>query len=115
MLSDEQHHLGQLDLLAHADDLGRQIRRQGLAAAGTLTRAVGHDLVGIGVERAAMSLVTRFGAAGLGLIAPLLAVRDGDLEEVREVLSGRCSRSTSLISSSLLRRSSSLRLIPEGK
>lgn len=34
------------------------------------------------------------------------------LEEVREVFSGRCSFSTSSISSSLLRRSRSLRLIP---
>ena len=36
MLGDERRHRGQLDLLAHADDLGRQIRRQG-AAAGHVT------------------------------------------------------------------------------
>src|SRR3954467_6384866 len=37
---------------------------------------------------------------------------EGGLEEVREVFSGRCRRSTSSINSSLLRRSSSPRPIP---
>jgi hypothetical protein len=79
MLGDDGCHLGQLDPLGHADDLGRQIRRQSAAAAGTLTRAVGHDLVGVGAERAAIPLVTGLGAARLGLVALLLAVGGGRL------------------------------------
>src|SRR5215212_9239044 len=39
---------------------------------------------------------------------------EGGLDEVRDVFSGRCSRSTSSISSSLLRRSRSLRPMTPG-
>ncbi len=39
---------------------------------------------------------------------------EGGLDDVRDVLAGRCSFSTSLISSSLLRRSRSPRLMPTG-
>ena len=79
MLGDERRHRGQLDLLAPTDDLSRQIRRQGISAAGALIRAVGDDHVGIGAERAAVPLVARLGAAGLGLLAPLLAIGRGRL------------------------------------
>ncbi len=72
------------------------------------------DCVRIIADDAAMALVTGLGAAGLGVLPLLLAVRRGGLDEVREVFSGRCSRSTSSISSSRLSRSSSLRPSHEG-
>src|SRR3954462_3042530 len=66
-----------------------------------------------------VSLITRLwpscpGLAPLGFERSRCSLRsvDGGLEEVREVFSGRCRRSTSSISSSLLRRSSSPRPIP---
>ncbi len=74
MLGDDWRYLRKLALLAHADDLGREVGRQGTAAAGALTRAVSDDLVGIGAERPAVALMTRLGAARLGLLAPLLAI-----------------------------------------
>src|ERR671913_301710 len=65
-----------------------------------------------------VSLATRLWPSWPGLAPPGLDVSrcslrsvEGGLEEVREVFSGRCSRSTSSISSSLLRRSRSLRPI----
>src|SRR4028119_1566485 len=51
---------------------------------------------------------------GLDLSRCSLRSVEGGLEDVREVFSGRCSRSTSSISSSLLRRSRSLRPIRAG-
>src|SRR4051812_21044514 len=65
------------------------------------------------------SLLIRLWPSWPGLAPPGLACSRrslrsvaGGLEEVREVFSGRCSRSTSSISSSRLRRSRSLRPIP---
>ena len=44
-----------------------------------LTRTVRHDLIGVVAERPAVTLVTGLGAAGLGLLALLLAIRGGRL------------------------------------
>src|SRR3954462_4413835 len=66
-----------------------------------------------------VSLITRLWPSCPGLAPPGLEFSrwslrsvEGGLEEVREVFSGRCRRSTSSIRSSLLRRSSSPRPIP---
>src|SRR5215210_6872962 len=66
-----------------------------------------------------VSLITRLWPSCPGLAPPgfersrcSFRSVEGGLEEVREVFSGRCRRSTSSISSSLLRRSSSTRPMP---
>src|SRR5215212_9656280 len=66
-----------------------------------------------------VSLITRLWPSCPGLAPPgfersrcSFRSVEGGLEEVREVFSGRCRRSTSSINSSLLRRSSSPRPIP---
>lgn len=67
----------------------------------------------------AYSLSARLWPSCPGLAPPGLACSrlafgsvDGGLDEVREVFCGRCSRSTSSISSALLSRSSSSRCMP---
>src|SRR3982750_2349588 len=69
--------------------------------------------------RSALSLRVRLCPSWPGLAPPgfdfsrcSLRSVEGGFEDVREVFSGRCRRSTKSISSSLLRRSSSLRPIP---
>src|SRR5215203_3813270 len=69
--------------------------------------------------RSARSLRVRLCPSWPGLAPPgfdfsrcSLRSVEGGFEDVREVFSGRCRRSTKSISSSLLRRSSSLRPIP---
>ena len=98
---DLRRHLRQLDPLADADDLGRKIGRAGAAAA----RARARD----GARRPHRD---RRSAPGCGPRGPAWRRQawparaapcdpsTGGLEEVREVFSGRCSRSTSSISSS---------------
>ncbi len=59
VLLDARLHRRDIDLLVHADHLGRQIGRQRQAAAGAAGRAVIDDGVGIGRERALVALVAR--------------------------------------------------------
>ncbi len=79
MLLDEGLHLRQLDVLVHADRLGRQIGRQRQPAVRACGRAVVDDRVGIFGDDAAVALVAGLGAPGAGLLAPLLAVGGGRL------------------------------------
>ncbi len=61
------------------------------------------------------SVICGTSRAGLVFLAQLLALLAGGLDKARKVFAGRCKRVTISISSSLLRRSRSLRLIPTGK
>jgi len=112
MLGDGRRHLGQLDALGHAHDLGGKILMQGAAAARAAIWTMIDDGIGIPAHHAAMALVPGLGTARLGLLASLLAVGRGRLRRRARGIEGRCNRSTSSISSSRLSRSRSLRPIP---
>jgi hypothetical protein len=73
-LGDDWRDLGQLDPLGQADDLGRQVRSQRASTAGAVTRAMRDHLIRGLADHPTVPLMTRFGAAGLGLLAPLLAI-----------------------------------------
>ncbi|GJE58200.1 hypothetical protein MPOCJGCO_0279 [Methylobacterium trifolii] len=75
MLRHDRHHLRQFDPLGHADDLGRKIPVQVAVAARAAVGTMIDHRVGIVAHRAAVALVPRLGPAGLGLLAPLFAVR----------------------------------------
>ena len=79
MVRDEGLHLRQLDPLVHADRLGRQIRRQSGSAARALAGTVIDDPIGRLAHGPAVALVAGLGAAGLGLLPLLLAIRRGRL------------------------------------
>jgi hypothetical protein len=74
MLGDDRGHLRQLDPLGHADDLGEKIPVQGAAAARAAVGTMLDHHIGVLAHHPAVALVTGLGAAGLGLLAPLLAV-----------------------------------------
>ena len=59
----------------HAHYLGGMIGQQGRAATGAAVEAVRNERVGRIADHPAVLLVPRLGAAGLGLLAPVLAVR----------------------------------------
>lgn len=75
MLGDDRGHFRQLDPLGHADDLGGKAPVQGATAARVAIRMMLDDRVRILAHHSAVALVTRLDAAGLGLLAPLLAIR----------------------------------------
>ena len=79
MLGHDRRHRGQLDLLRDADDLCRKSGVQAGAAARTRLGTMLDDRIGIIAHDAAVTLVTGLGAAGLGVLALLLAVRRGRL------------------------------------
>jgi len=79
VLRRDRRHRGQLDLLRDADDLCRKRGVQAGAAARTRFRTMLDDRIGIGAQHPAVTLVTGLGAAGLGLLALLLAIRRGRL------------------------------------
>ena len=75
VLLDEGLYLRQLDVLVHADRLGRQIGRQRQTAVWVCRRAVVDHRIGILGNDAAMALVAGLGASRAGLLTPLFAVR----------------------------------------
>jgi hypothetical protein len=75
MLRHMRRHRGQLDPLRDADDLSAQVPRQDAAAARARLRTMLDDRIGIVAQHPAVTLVTRFGTAWLGLRALLLAIR----------------------------------------
>jgi hypothetical protein len=79
VLRHDRRHRGQLDLLRDADDLCRKSGVQAGAAARTRLGTMLDDRIGIIAQPPAVTLVTRLGAAGLGLRALLLAIRRGRL------------------------------------
>ena len=79
MLLDARLHRRDVDFLVHADDRGRQIRRQRQAAVGATGRTVIDDGIGIGRKHALVPFVARLRPARAGLFAPLLAIRRGRL------------------------------------
>ena len=79
MLRHMRRHRGQLVSLRDADDLSAQVPRQDAAAARARLRTMLDDRIGIVAQHPAVTLVTRLGAAGLGLRALLLAIRRGRL------------------------------------
>ena len=74
MLGDDRHHRRQVDPLGHADDLSGKIAVQGAAAARAAVGTMLDDRIGILAHHAAVALVAGLDPAGLGLLAPLLAV-----------------------------------------
>ncbi len=115
MLGDERRHGGQVDALKHADHVGGKVGRQGRTAPRVAVRAMGDNSVGHLPHHPAVTFVPspfdRLRMAPPGLLCSRRSLRSvlGGLDEVRDVASGRCSRSTSSIKSSRLRRSRSLR------
>jgi hypothetical protein len=107
------HHLrpdrGQLDALPDPGCFGRQIGRERHPAARADLRAVGNPLGDIVTQWPA---VARLGASRLGALPLPFRSVDGGSEDVRDVFSGRCSRSTNSISAALLRCSSASRCMP---
>ena len=104
VLLDEGRHLRQLDVLVHADRIGRQS---------------GHAVVRRSTTVSGSSATMRLWPSWPGLAPPgrgcsrrSLRSVEGGLDDVRDVLAGRCSFSTTSIGSSLLRRSRSPRLMP---
>ena len=71
--------LRQVDLVVPADHLAQQIRAQSGSAARALVRTMIDDPIGRLARPAALPLMPRLGAAGLGLLALLLAIRRGRL------------------------------------
>ncbi len=69
------------------------------------------DAIGILTHGAAVTFMTRLGAARLCLSRRSLRSLDGGLDDVRDVFSGRCIRSTRSINSSFVRRCKSVRSI----
>src|SRR4051794_7079185 len=68
-------HHGQIDAVADTDEIGGQIALKVSAAAAAAIRAMLDDSVGHLAHHPAMALMTQLGPAGLGLLAPLLAIR----------------------------------------
>ena len=112
MLRDERFHLREINLLVHTDGLGWQIRHPHRCAAEAPAGTGLNHLIGRVADDPAVALRPALGAAGFERSRCSLRSVEGGFDEVREVFSGRCNRSTSSISSSLLRRSRSLRPMP---
>ena len=79
MLGDGWRHLRHIDLFGRADHLGGKLRVPVAAAARASIGTMLDDRSGIIAYHPAVTLMTRLGAAGLGLLAPLLAIRRGRL------------------------------------
>ena len=77
MLLDDGLHLRQLDVLVHADRLGRKLGRQRQTAVRAGDRAVVDHRVGILGGNAVVALMAGLCASGAGLLAALLAVGGG--------------------------------------
>ncbi len=72
---DDRPNFRRLDPLVHAHRLARQVGPQREAAARAPLRGMIDNPVRVGAERSAVAFMFRLGTPGVGLLAPLLAVR----------------------------------------
>ena len=106
--------LDDLRAILERTHLGGKVPVQVAATTRAAIQTMVDDCIGIIAQDAAVALMAGLRAAGLDCSRRSLRSVAGDFDEVREVFSGRCSRSTNSISSSRLSRSRSLRPIPRG-